>query len=96
MTAGKGLHLPAVSGTLTTLFYCRAEVYVWHRRRGRTKCARGGKLYVFADRDARMESEDGITIIQMPEESDGRISTQPALSASRVAPLQTPAARIDH
>ncbi len=28
--------------------------------------ARGGKLYVFADPDARMESEDGITIIQMP------------------------------
>ena len=28
--------------------------------------ARGGKLYVFADPDARMESEDGITVIQMP------------------------------
>jgi glutamine---fructose-6-phosphate transaminase (isomerizing) len=28
--------------------------------------ARGGKLYVFADPKARMESEDGITVIQMP------------------------------
>jgi glucosamine--fructose-6-phosphate aminotransferase (isomerizing) len=28
--------------------------------------ARGGKLYVFADPDARMQSEDGITIIPMP------------------------------
>jgi glucosamine--fructose-6-phosphate aminotransferase (isomerizing) len=28
--------------------------------------ARGGKLYVFADPQARMKSEDGITVIEMP------------------------------
>ncbi len=28
--------------------------------------ARGGKLYVFADPEAGMESEDGITVIKMP------------------------------
>jgi glutamine---fructose-6-phosphate transaminase (isomerizing) len=28
--------------------------------------ARGGKLYVFADPNAGMESEDGITVIKMP------------------------------
>ena len=28
--------------------------------------ARGGKLYVFADPQARMKSEDGVTIIEMP------------------------------
>jgi glucosamine--fructose-6-phosphate aminotransferase (isomerizing) len=31
--------------------------------------ARGGKLYVFADPAARMESEDGITIIEMPAQA---------------------------
>ena len=29
--------------------------------------ARGGKLYVFADPQTRMESEEGITVIKMPE-----------------------------
>jgi glucosamine--fructose-6-phosphate aminotransferase (isomerizing) len=28
--------------------------------------ARGGKLYVFADPKAAMESEEGITVIKMP------------------------------
>jgi glutamine---fructose-6-phosphate transaminase (isomerizing) len=28
--------------------------------------ARGGKLYVFADPQARMQSEDGVTVIEMP------------------------------
>ena len=33
------------------------------------KCARGGKLYVFADPESAMESEDGITVIPMPAHS---------------------------
>jgi glucosamine--fructose-6-phosphate aminotransferase (isomerizing) len=28
--------------------------------------ARGGQLYVFADRETGIESEDGVTVIEMP------------------------------
>jgi len=44
--------------------------------------ARGGELYVFADADTRMESEDGTQVIRMPEHY-GRLS--PIL---HVVPLQ--------